>query len=69
MKQVTITCDGCGKELGAPSPMPGYYLEVKAVPRPPADMTYAVAVYPPIRHDLHFCGKGCLRGHMFPDKD
>lgn len=62
MKAVTITCDGCGKDITETGAMPAFRLHLSAEHVPSTTKVgYLVLVYPPIREDHYFCDLYCLR--------
>lgn len=59
----SILCDACQAELIEDSSYPAKYsLELKAINTGinSTGVQYAVAMYPPIKETLHFCGLSCL---------
>jgi len=56
VKQVTIFCDSCGKDITLAGSKPTFRLRLEAEKVPHATgLIKAVLVRPPIKHDKHFC--------------
>lgn len=61
MKFVQVNCDHCQNDLAYGGPTPAYRLLLHAEEIPiQTTMTNLVMVYPPVEHDMHFCGLRCL---------
>lgn len=60
MKQVTLACDHCGKDLSDAGPMPTYYLALSSPAMgSTSNIRYGVCVEPYTR-PADFCGPACL---------
>lgn len=62
MRVTKITCDGCGRDLSSTGNCEDYRLAlVNEQIRSRGGVVTAMAKYPAIERDAHFCGLGCLR--------
>jgi hypothetical protein len=61
MKTTNVTCDGCGADLTTTGNCEDYRLGliVESIPSRGGAVT-AMAAYPPLERDAHFCGIRCL---------
>lgn len=65
MREVKITCDGCGKDITNTAQMPAFRLHLLAEALPhTSNSVYAVLVYPPIESDCYFCDTSCLKSWL-----
>jgi len=61
MREIKITCDGCGEDITEAGHRPQYRLILSQEKMPNnTGFEYAVMVYPPLKRSMHFCGLGCL---------
>ena len=68
MKTVKIECDNCDEDLNDAGAMPSFRLRLTSESIPNSGgMVYSILTYPPIEHDLYFCGLGCLNHWMFEE--
>jgi len=65
MREVKITCDGCGKDITNTAQMPAFRLHLLAESLPhTSNSVYSVRVYPPIKRDCYFCDTECLKSWL-----
>jgi hypothetical protein len=61
MKTITVTCDGCGRDITTTGNCEDWRLKLANDPIPnPGPTATLLAISPPIREDKYFCGLKCL---------
>jgi hypothetical protein len=61
-KNVSIICDGCGKDITETGAMPAFRLRLSSEPLPSnSNVIFGVLVYSEIKEDKYFCGLNCLQ--------